>query len=313
MERDVRYLTVGLVVILLVAGFVGFAAWQAGTFRTGERSRYTIRFEGGVSGLTKGSRVRYRGIEVGRVLGVRLDPDRPRTIRVDIGVQPATPMTAETVARVKPKGITGLSYIELTTETPGPPPPTPEGERYPVIRAAPSQLDQMLADLPQVADQVGRIADRLDRFLSEDNVANLERTLENAGELSQRLNALARRAGDLVGKAEGTLGEIDRTAAEARTSLKAGRELIPRVREMMPEVEATLANMRSLTARLDRLTGRNEGRLDRFADQGLEELRLFLRDGRQTLTEIKGLARDLRSDPSQLVYPGREGGMEIPQ
>jgi phospholipid/cholesterol/gamma-HCH transport system substrate-binding protein len=313
MERDVRYLTVGLVVLALIGTFLAFAAWQAGGFQSVDRDRYTVLVEGGVGGLSKGSRVRYRGVEVGRVLAVRLDPARPDTIRVDIGVAPSTPVTAETEARVKPQGITGLSFIELTTAAPGPPPPRRDDERYPVLAAKPSQLDRVLEDLPQVAEQVTAMAERLERVLSEDNVAHLERTLAGADQLSDRLNRLAERAGDLVGQAEGTLTEVDRTAASARRTLAKGRELMPPVKAMVPEVEATVASMRALSERLDRLTRRNEAHIDRFADQGLDDLRLFLRDGRSTLAEIKALARQLRQDPSQLVYPPKGGGMEIPQ
>lgn len=306
MERDVRYLTVGLVVALLLGGFLAFAAWQAGTYQASDRDRYTIHVEGGVSGLNKGSGVRYRGVEVGRVLGVRMDPQQPKSIRVDIAVQPATPVTEGTEARIKPKGITGLSYIELATEAPGPPPPKPEGEPYPVIQARPSRLDRVLEDLPEVATQVTRIADRVERLVSDDNVTRLQQTLDNARQLSERLNRVAARA-------EGTLAEVDRAAAEARATFEGGREMVPRVRAMLPEVEATLANMRSLSARLDRLARRNEGHVDRFAGEGLEELRLFLRDGRATMAEIKALARDLRANPTQLVIPPKGGGMEIPR
>lgn len=313
MERDVRYLTVGLVVALLLGGFLAFAAWQAGTYQASDRERYTVHFKGGVSGITKGSGVRYRGVEVGRVLSVRLSPETPATIGVDIEIQPDTPVTADTVARIKPKGITGLSYIALTTEAPGPPPPTPEGERYPVIQARASQLDRVLEDLPKVARQVTRVADRLDRLMSEDNLANLNRTLANARQLSDRLTRLADEAGGLVGRAEATLSEVDETAVEAQQTLAKGRELVPRVRGLVPEAEATLASMRSLTGRLDRLTKRNEAHLDRFAGEGLDELRRFLRDGRATMAEIKALARDLRANPTQLVIPPKGGGMEIPR
>lgn len=305
MERDVRYLTVGLVVILLLAGFVAFALWQAGPFQTSEQERYTIRFEGGVGGLSKGGRVRYRGVEVGRVLAVRLSPDQPGMVRVDIAVEPTTPLTEDSVAQITPQGITGLSYIELTTEAPGPPPPKPEGERYPVIQARASPLDRLLEDLPETAERVTSIAGRLERVLSEENMAEIDRTLANARQLSGRLNRLAEQAGSLVGRAESSLDKVDGTAEEARTALSEGRELIP-------EVEATLASMRSFSARLDRLSQRNEDQIDRFAGEGLEEVRLFLRDGRSTLSEIKALARQLQANPSQLVVPPDQGGMEVP-
>lgn len=306
MERDVPYLTVGLVVVLLIAVLAGFAVWQAGTYQTSDRARYTVPFEGGVGGLSKGGRVRYRGVQVGRVLEVRLSPERPDVVAVDIAVEPTTPVTEDTVAQIKPQGITGLSYIELATDTPGSPPPKPEDQPYPVIQPRPSQLDRLLEDLPETAERVTSIAGRLERVLSEENMAEIDRTLANARQLSGRLNRLAEQAGSLMERAENSLDKVDGTAEEARTALSQGRELIP-------EVEATLASMRSFSARLDRLSRRNEDQIDRFAGEGLEELRLFLRDGRSTLSEIKALARQLRNNPSQLVVPPEQGGLEVPQ
>ncbi|MEF8792989.1 MlaD family protein [Thiohalorhabdus sp.] len=306
MERDVRYLTVGLVVVLLMAAFAGFAVWQAGTYRTSDRDRYTVPFEGGVGGLSQGGRVRYRGVEVGRVLEVRVSPQKPDVVAVDVAVEPITPVTEDTVAQIKPQGITGLSYIELTTEAAGPPPPKPEDRPYPVLEARSSQLDRLIEDLPETAERVTRIAERLERVLSEDNLAEIGRTLANARKLSGRLNRLAERAGGLVAKAEGSLEEVGRTAGQARTTLSEGRELIP-------DVEAALTRVRSLSTRLDRLTRSNADQIDRFAGEGLEEIRLFLRDGRSTLAEIKALARQLRNNPSQLVVPPEKGGLEVPQ
>jgi len=306
MERDVPYLTVGLVVVLLIAVLAGFAVWQAGTYQTSDRARYTVPFEGGVGGLSKGGRVRYRGVQVGRVLEVRLSPERPDVVAVDIAVEPTTPVTEDTVAQIKPQGITGLSYIELATDTPGSPPPKPEDQPYPVIQPRPSQLDRLLEDLPETAERVTSIAGRLERVLSEENMAEFDRTLANARQLSGRLNRLAEQAGSLMERAENSLDKVDGTAEEARTALSQGRELIP-------EVEATLGSMRSFSARLDRLSRRNEDQIDRFAGEGLEELRLFLRDGRSTLSEIKALARQLRNNPSQLVVPPEQGGLEVPQ
>ena len=208
MERDVRYIVVGIVVALLIAAFAGFAAWQAGGYSGEETKRYTILFEGGVAGLAKGGRVRYRGVQVGRVEGVGLMKNRPRVVRVDIRVDPATPITRETRAQIKPQGITGLSYIELLTKEPGPPPEVPEGRRYPVIQAEASPLDQVLEDMPQMVERLNGIAARIDRILSEENVRRIDRTLANAADLSERL-------GDLTRQAEGTLAEVDQTVGEA--------------------------------------------------------------------------------------------------
>lgn len=305
MERDVRYLTVGLVVLLLVMGGGVFAVWQGGGFESAPKERYTVRFGGGIGGLNESSRVRYRGVEVGRVTAIRLDPDRPRSVRVDIAVEVGTPINRDTVARVQPQGITGLAFIQLTTRGTGPPPSHPASERFPVIEGRSGQLAGVMDRLPQMADRMGRVLERVERLLSDANLAHVRRTLAGAEKMVQRVNTLAERA-------KGTLQEVDDTAQEARQAFRQSRSAVARVEEeTVPQMEATLASVREVGDRLNRLLERHGEDIERFAGEDLAELRRFLRDGRQTLDQIRGLTRQLRQDPSQAIYPPKEGGMEI--
>ncbi len=252
-----------------------------------------------MGGLSKGGRVRYRGVEVGQVVAVRLVKDRPELIRVDIDVDPSTPVTRDTEARIVPQGITGLSYIELTTREPGPPPKTPEGELYPVIRAEPSQLDRVFQDLPELVGDLTRLTERMERVLSEDNVRYINRTVANAARLSRRLNELAERA-------DTTLTEVHQTFGQAGGALEGMDRTMERAR-------LALGKVGSLAGRLDALVARHEDRLDQLAGRDLDELRQVLRDSQRTLEEIQGLARTLRENPSRMVVPPKTGGMEVPR
>ena len=305
MERNVRYLTVGLVVLVLLIGGGVFAVWQGGGFESAPQERYTVRFGGGIGGLNESSRVRYRGVEVGRVTAIRLDPSHPRSVRVDIAVEVGTPVNGDTVARVQPQGITGLAFIQLTTRGTGPSPPHPAGERYPVLEGRAGQLAGVMDRLPRMADRMGRVLERVERLLSDANLARVSRTLAGAEKAVTRVNALADRA-------EGSLDKMDGAAEEARKAFGQGRAVGARVEaETLPQVAETLASVQELGERLDSVLARHEDDIDRFVGKDLAELRRFLRDGRETLDQIQGLTRQLRRDPSQAIYPPKEGGMEI--
>lgn len=117
MEKDARYFIVGLVVSIGMIALVGFVLWLAGTHESQDREMYTVYFTDPVSGLKEGASVQYRGVEVGKVLGVRLSNSREDLIKVDIAVKEATPIGQSTTASLEMFGITGLVYMELTTET----------------------------------------------------------------------------------------------------------------------------------------------------------------------------------------------------
>src|SRR3546814_10239116 len=76
METRANYIMVGCFVLLLVFGLLGFVLWLAKFQFEAEFARYDIVFESTVTGLREGSPVRYRGVRVGEVTSVDLDPDR---------------------------------------------------------------------------------------------------------------------------------------------------------------------------------------------------------------------------------------------
>ena len=86
MERDAKYATVALFALACVAAAVAFIWWYSGRGDQREYQTYEIYFQGTVSGLSKGSPVRYLGVDVGRVtyLGVdTADPGQVKDLEVE--------------------------------------------------------------------------------------------------------------------------------------------------------------------------------------------------------------------------------------
>jgi phospholipid/cholesterol/gamma-HCH transport system substrate-binding protein len=155
MEKDANYFIVGVFVSVTLMALVGFSIWLAGVHDFGPHERYTVYFTEPVSGLNEEATVKYKGVEVGKILGLRLTPDRSDLIKVDIEVKEETPVRAGTVANVETLGITGQSYIELTTaSTDKNPPAQVADEQYPVLKGTGSKLDKVLNELPKVSRQV---------------------------------------------------------------------------------------------------------------------------------------------------------------
>ena len=74
MEREANYTAVGAFVLLIALAGALFVYWYSDSREHREYHRYEIYFTGSVSGLDKGSAVRYLGVGVGRVVELRIDP-----------------------------------------------------------------------------------------------------------------------------------------------------------------------------------------------------------------------------------------------
>src|SRR5712692_10928505 len=197
METRAHHIVVGAFVIALLTGVFMSVIWLAGAQFQREGKIYDIYFRGSVSGLNEGAPVRYKGVQIGRVLSIRLDPDNVERIRVRIEVDAATPIKEDAVAELEAQGITGLAFVQITGgSNASPDVQKREDKRYPIIASKPSRLEEVFISAPELLKRATLVADRLLLVLSDANLAAITESLS-------RVDALA-------GTLAGSSGQIDR-------------------------------------------------------------------------------------------------------
>ena len=168
METDKHYFMEGLFIIGLSVAAAFFFVWLA---NAGHRDDvlYRIHFSESVSGLALGDPVKYRGVDVGNVKALALDPDDPRRVQVDVKLRKEAPVKTDTKATLKLKGITGTVFIELEGGSPDAQTlaaATPEGQ-VPEIASAKSSLASILDELPRVIAKFSAIEDRANKVVAD--------------------------------------------------------------------------------------------------------------------------------------------------
>ena len=113
MDRDANYVAVGAFVLLVVAMAVSFVFWYTEERDKRSYERYEIYFQGTVSGLTRGSPVRYLGVDVGKVARIMLDPQQRNQVLVIADIDSTAPIDSRTLASLNLQGVTGLLFIDL--------------------------------------------------------------------------------------------------------------------------------------------------------------------------------------------------------
>ena len=322
MDRNVNYLVVGLFVISGLGAGAVFLFWLTTTTGTKPTAHYTVYFEDPIDGLATGGAVRYRGVQVGKVKDIRLDPERPRLIRVDVEIDAMTPVSAATTARLKPLGITGLSFIEISTgQTDERPPDQPPGEPLPVIYASGSQLERIINDLPEVTAQTIELIARTKRLLSEQNIERVGTTLNNLKHLSTDLNGLLTEKNATLAKTSlenlralsfdlnGLLSEAN--VAELSNAFRSLSASSQNLDQLLDSLQRSATSLERSAAAVERVLTSNEAAIDRFVDKGLNEFTSLVRDGRDMIEAMRRLADKLGENPSQLIYPPNYRGIEI--
>lgn len=304
MEREANYTAVGAFVLLIATMAGLFVYWYAGSSDARDYVRYEVYFQGSVSGLNRGSTVRYLGVEVGRVVTIRIDKRASDRVQVIADIDSHTPISKDTLASLSMQGVTGLLYIDLLagTTTKGRMTPVPS-EQYPVIDSVRSNFDLFLASLP---DLVGRAS----AVLSDENIAAFSRTLASVEKSASELPGTVKGAAEVV-------AELKTTLVEVRGAVVSARQLIdtagPNLTDASERIRALSENLARTTANLDKLMADHREDLGLFFRDSLPEMERLLRDSRQAAQEFRELSRSLKADPSQLLYEPSYRGVEIPR
>lgn len=304
MEREANYTAVGAFVLLVTTMAGLFVYWYAGSNDARDYIRYEVYFEGSVSGLNRGSTVRYLGVEVGKVVAIRIDKRANDRVQVIADIDSHTPISKTTLASLSLQGITGLLYIDLLADTASKRRMDPvPSEQYPVIDSVRSSFDQFLASLP---DLVGRAS----AVLSDENIKSITGTLASIEKSAATLPATMKSASELVTELKATVVDVRAAAVSARELIDTSGPQLATASERVREISENLAKT---TASLDRLMTEHRDDLGLFLRDSLPEMERLLRDSRSAAQEFRELSRSLKADPSQLLYEPSYRGVEIPR
>lgn len=104
-------LLVGLI-LLFAAGALVYLSLHLGQVSFGESKGYTIQAEFPTAGgLQKGAVVELAGVEIGRVISVKLTKDYRANVTMQI--LPAVSLQEDTRAAIKSKGLIGERYVDI--------------------------------------------------------------------------------------------------------------------------------------------------------------------------------------------------------
>jgi phospholipid/cholesterol/gamma-HCH transport system substrate-binding protein len=309
MERDAHYVAVGAFILLVIAFAVAFVLWYTDANDGLVYERYEIYFTGSVSGLDRGSPVRFLGVDVGRVRRLKIDEDNPTRVQVVVEIDENAPISAATRASLGLQGVTGLLYVNLKEQADiDRSAPLRQGSQYPVIEAVESDFDAFLASLPELMGRANTLLERFTRVVSDENLTGIADTIKSLRDTMKTMPQTSKDVQQLVVELRATVGEIHAASESLRAMTDESR---PEVKVALTRMSDVANNLAEASARVDRFTKQSEVQLGNFTEQGLFELERLMRETRQAAREFRDLSRSLQENPSQILYEPPESGVEI--
>lgn len=309
METRASYILVGSFVLALFAGLFVFTVWVAKVQLEETRQPYRIYFTGSVTGLQQGSPVRYRGVPVGTVSDIRLDPDNVTRVRVTIQVQDGTPIMADSIASLEVQGITGGSYVQISGGTAGAERlKSADTDGLPVIPSRPSTLTAVVDAAPQLLNRSLELIDRLGGLLNGENQKAIGTVLANAATLTAQLNEVAAQAQQMMRTLEPVAPQIADTARSARETLATVNGT---VKQAGADWKDLTQSLKQTSQQLNGLVTENREPLRDFTGTGLYEVTLLVTQLRDLSTQLSRVVTRLENDPSNFLFGGTRQGVEV--
>jgi phospholipid/cholesterol/gamma-HCH transport system substrate-binding protein len=318
METKAHHALVGFFVVFLLAAGSVFLLWLANVSIDQEFEEYDVVFDGPVRGLRVASEVRFNGIQVGEVTELGLNPDNPGEVIARVRLDAATPVKVDSVAQLEPQGLTGLSYIQLSSgSTEAALLESRPGDRAPRIYADQAQLEELLAGGETALESAQAAFTRAAALLSEDNVQTFAETLENIRDITETMSE----QDELVNELREAIASLNQagqdisTAAAGIEQFGAAAEtfLAVEVSPMVADVSAaSIAVDLASRETYDGLVAIRPG-LEEFADDGLGQLSAASRDLRSLIAALERIALELEQDPASFISQPAGEEVEVPQ
>jgi phospholipid/cholesterol/gamma-HCH transport system substrate-binding protein len=310
MEREANFALVGIISVVLLIGALVGVVWLAQFQFNQTYDEYRINFTGPVSGLSRGGEVQFNGIKVGEITRIQLDPNDPNRVMTDIQIEHGTPVRVDSSAQTAALGITGVKYVQIT---PGSPrrPLLREASRDdpPVIPATRGRLAAAVENAALLFEDGAEAIARVNRLLSDGNIANISRTFDDVAAVSGELRARRQ----MFANIESTFARLDGAAAEMHATARAVRGGIGGRDGVLAQITASAAELQRTVAETRALIGRVNGSVDDVSNSTIPELNASLVAVQRAADSLGALASDIRRDPRGTLGRGSGREVEIPR
>ncbi|GAA3953721.1 MlaD family protein [Allohahella marinimesophila] len=317
MEREARYVLIGLLLVVSIALSVVFVIWSANSGENEDAVRYKIFFSESISGLSKGSSVRFLGVPVGSVTAFSIgrlgdidatartanaDGANDTGVIVEIAVQKRVDVTAGTVARLQTNGLTGRATIELQSRRVG---SDSDASFEGVIPGKASSLGQLTDQLPDIAENIGETFERIERLLSDQVIEDTQATLSQLRETSGQFDKVSRLLENLI--------------QEVRVTNSQVQDMVPRYialaddmnNKTLPAVRESAVRMQATAGLISQQMTDNSSAFRGFIGDSRQSMEIIRDQMIQTSEKVREFTDELRENPSRLVYKQREYGVSF--
>ncbi len=316
---------VGLMIVVGILIAIFGIVWLKGKGLGRDEVVLQARFRE-VGQLLKGNGVKLRGVPIGRVEEIELDPDG-QTVLVTMTVRRDVHLPQDAIVLLSPESMFGDWQAEVFPRSRFPGYDYAEPREQGVLPGySLPDISQLTAVADRIAENLATLSERIQIAFTEETALQLRDAIENIQELSSQLTGLVERQESTL---KGVAGNLNATTETMNEAAIAVRQVAQQVQAAVQGGELTdiVRNMQHASAQLDSISGSLVGFGDRLnrtmanadttfaalsdvatmAARGQGTVARLLQDstlyGQLVLTnaQLQALLEDLRKNPRKYI------------
>lgn len=296
MYSRVNYTIVGIFVLIFGTGMVWFAFWLAKYDLQQEFDTYRLEMKESVAGLSIDSDVQLRGVEIGRVSKIQINPKNIETIEVFVEIKRGIPIKEDMVASTQMFGVTGLLSIEISGGTNAAKTLVPTQEYIPLIKTRPSFLTKLTGDINGVGSKIEDLLLKSQKLLSDQNIETMGNILDNTEKVTARAEELEDKVIIALEELNMTLKEFRISMAQVTKDFSAMKEVtVPTIDKLME----TSRNFNRVTLKVEKSIERGDYNLKKIFEPMLVDIDILL-------AQLNDMSRSIENNPSDLLFKSRK-------
>lgn len=308
MNAKTNYALVGVFVLVSIGLIFVFVTWLLQPSDKKELQIYRINFTESVAGLNIDSPVKYRGVTIGKVKKIRINPDNVEEIEVQIEVDAESPIKTDTVAKLKPQGITGLTYVDLSqgsdeTERLC----TADRSKMPLIQSVPSFFVRIEQTFGSTSENISSTMHRVRELLSAQNREDVSRILSHTASILEKVDHTldentTRNFQRMSASAASLVAHIDAMTPQMQQLIENGDRMSVNIAEAMGPIKDDLAKFGEAMRVFNERNQNGDYSVKEYIGPGMRKFEMTMIEMERALILLNQLMLRYENSPSDILF-----------
>ncbi|RXJ97720.1 ABC transporter substrate-binding protein [Arcobacter sp. CECT 8986] len=296
MDTKINYYKIGIFVISFFILILAFIFWL-GKFglENVKSDHYVIYINESVSGLNIDSAVKFKGVEVGKVEDIKINPKNSEQIQIDIKVDKGTPIKEDNFATLGTLGLTGLKYIELKGGSKSSNLLEENDLGQKVIKAKISVFTSLENTTETISKQINEVLSQMKKLFDNKNIDNISKILNKSQQSADNIEKFSK----YIANKEKTLNDL---LVNINDISKRGSTSFDNMSNAATQVKDAANSVKVLSNVL--ITEIKKGTYDikSISEDTIFKLNSTLDTLENTVVKTQGLIQNISDSPSDIIF-----------